>query len=574
MNIFKKAMTLSLGLVLIGSATFAQNLADARKAIDAEQYQKATSMLKAITASSSKPENFFYLGEVYLKTDEVDSARAAFNKGIASDAKGELNYVGLGHADLLKNDAAAAKANFDKAVDLAKKSYNVYMQIGKAYIALPKPDFAAALPYLTKADELDAKDQDPDTFIALGDYYALQKNNSEALGWYLRAIRLNTSSLRPLVQIGRMYTNAYNFPDATTKLKQAIETDPNYGPAYRELAETEMQWSNFEAKDSKERKASALENYRKYLSLTDKSFDSRLRYAQFLVYGADYKTLDEVAAGLAADNKNPAKNLLIARLRGYAAIENGNNAQGLQFMNEVMEKAKADPSRLVASDYLYLGKAQSEAGQDSLAVINMKQATVMDSTYADALSDVAKKLAVAKKYDQAADVMEFAIKEYPKSQQLLTNYYYLANYTFFDYYLKNAAKQNPSKDILVRADSAYAYVNRVSPETEAIYLSRAKIAQFKDDSTEPVGLARPYYEQYIQLVTVTKPEKAQDPAVVKGLVEAYNYLGYLEIDKDNEKAKEYFNKTLALDPQNKAASDNLKYVSASKVPAKKAPEKK
>lgn len=574
MNIIKKAMTLSLGLVLIGSAAFAQSLADAQKAIDAEQYQKATTMLKALTTSSSKPINYFYLGEVYLKTDDIDSARATFNKGIAMDAKSELNYIGLGHSELLLNNATAAKANFDKAVDLAKKDYNVYLQIGKAYITQPKPDFAAALPYLTKADELDVKDEAADIYIALGDYYALQKLNSEALGKYLAAINLNTSSLRPLVQIGRMYTNAYNFIDAEIQLKDAIKADPNYGPAYRELAETQMQWSNFSPKDSKERKASALDNYRKYLSLTDKSFDSRLRYAQFLVYGADFKTLEEVSAGLAVDNPNPAKSLLISRLRGYSAFENGNIPQSLQFMNEVFQKSQGDSTKLFHSDYAYLGKAQLASNLDSLALINLKKATLLDSTNADALSDVAKKYVTNKKYGQAADILTFAIKEYPKSPQVLQNNYYLATYSYLDYYYQNQKKLNPSKDILIRADSAYAYVIRISPETEPIYLGRAKVAQFMDDSLKPVGLARPFYEQYIQMVTVTKPEKAQEPANVRGLIEAYNYLGYLLIDKDNEKAAEYFNKTLALDPTNSSAVANIKYLTAAMAASKKAPEKK
>ena len=35
-----KAIKITLGLMLVGSAVFAQSLAEARKAIDAEQYQK------------------------------------------------------------------------------------------------------------------------------------------------------------------------------------------------------------------------------------------------------------------------------------------------------------------------------------------------------------------------------------------------------------------------------------------------------------------------------------------------------------------------------------------------------
>jgi hypothetical protein len=54
------------------------------------------------------------------------------------------------------------------------------------------------------------------------------------------------------------------------------------------------------------KKAEALANMRKYLDLTDKSFDSRLRYAQFLVYAGDFATLgQEVATLNSPDPKNP-----------------------------------------------------------------------------------------------------------------------------------------------------------------------------------------------------------------------------------------------------------------------------
>ena len=178
----KKAITLSLGLVMMGgTASFAQSLADAKKAMDAEQYQKAGSMVKTLVANQAKEgENYFNLGEVYLRTDDIDSARAVFTRGIAADPKYALNYVGLGHADLKSDNPTSAKTNFDKALQLGTKDYQTYLAIGRAYIDNQKPDYAAALPNLQKAEELDAKDKDPETFLALGDFYAMQTKNTEA----------------------------------------------------------------------------------------------------------------------------------------------------------------------------------------------------------------------------------------------------------------------------------------------------------------------------------------------------------------------------------------------------------
>ncbi|WP_449435912.1 tetratricopeptide repeat protein [Pedobacter steynii] len=118
----KKAITLGLGLVVMGSASFAQSITDAKKAIDAEQYQKATSMLKTLVSSQKgKGENYFSLGDVYLRRDYIDSARAAFTQGVTADPKNPLNYIGLGQADLASNNATSAKTNFDKAIDVASK---------------------------------------------------------------------------------------------------------------------------------------------------------------------------------------------------------------------------------------------------------------------------------------------------------------------------------------------------------------------------------------------------------------------------------------------------------------------
>ena len=75
MKIISKIAAAGLSLVFIGSSVFAQSLADAKKAIDAEQLQKAKSMLKnLVVTQSTKDENYFYLGWVYIKEEDADSA--------------------------------------------------------------------------------------------------------------------------------------------------------------------------------------------------------------------------------------------------------------------------------------------------------------------------------------------------------------------------------------------------------------------------------------------------------------------------------------------------------------------
>src|ERR1700744_158155 len=114
MEMIKKSAPAGLGLLLAGTTVFAQSLDDAKKAIDAEQYQKAKSMLKNLTTTQAdKDENYFYLGWVYLKQDYADSAKTAFSKGISVNPKSALNYVGLGAVAHVEKDKASATSNFN-----------------------------------------------------------------------------------------------------------------------------------------------------------------------------------------------------------------------------------------------------------------------------------------------------------------------------------------------------------------------------------------------------------------------------------------------------------------------------
>lgn len=559
----RKNIILATGLLLMGSTvSFAQSLADAKKAIDGEQYEKATAMLKTLVSSQPKEgDNFFNLGKVYLLKEEVDSARAAFTNGINSSPKNALNYVGLGQADLIENNPTNAKTNFEKALQLGAKKYDTYLAIGRAYIDQKNVDYDQALPNLLKADELDSKDKDPETFLALADFYAMQRKNTEAYPQYLRALDINPNLYRANVQIGKMYKEAFAFPEAEAEIKKVIAAEPNYGPAYRELAETQMQWSFIDAQNGPTKKAEALQNMRKYLDLTDQSFDSRLRYAQFLVYASDFVTLEKEVSTLNAPDANNPKTFIVTRMRGYSAVENNKFDQGIKYMNELFARTQ-DTARIIGSDYLYLGKAQQATGKDSLAFINISKAVALDSTKVDALAEIGKKYYDARNYDRAADAYRKVVKSNSKDPNIATNYFYLGTANYFAYAFAERDGKNPGSEMLVEADSAFAKVNELAPDYETAYLYRARVNKNLDDKVKPKGIAIPFYEKYIELVTVTKPEKAASAKA--GLIEAYNNLGAYATDVDNEKAKMYFNKTLALDPANSLAKDNLKYIASKK----------
>ena len=553
---------MTLGLLLVGSAVFAQSLTDARKAIDAEQYQKGKAILNSLTSSQpTNAENFFYLGNLYLTTspiyirpDYIDSAKTAFDKGIAADNEYALNYVGLGAVDLAKK--GSPKANFDKALSLTKKKDHITdLFIGRAYVNAPTPMISEGLVHLEKAKALE--DKDAQLYLVLGDAYRTLQKNSEAFSAYRNAFELDKTFLRSKVELGKINKMSKAFPEANEEFKSVIALDPNYGPAYRELAETYYLWAWDSKKEYSERMQQALQYYEKYMDLTDRSLDSRLRHADFLFLAKDFKSLEREANEMAKlDKVNPR----VLRYLAYSAFENGNYASTAQALKEFI--SKVEPSRIISQDYLYLGRAQmKDTTMLSEGMANIIKAVELDSTNAVVMSEIGQNLYKAKKYIDAAQAYEIAIKNPERS---LLDYYYLGMSYYFTYGDQKVNNMNPPKDLLVKADSAFSYLVQRSPTTQAGWQYRGRINRLLDDEKDSQGLAVPFYERYVDLVTVEKPELAAKSSV--GLIEAYNYLGSVAArkDGDNVKAKEYFDKVLALDPANVTATQAVKAIDGSK----------
>ena len=120
-----KVKFFSIALIALGFSVFGQEIELAKKAIDAEQYEKAKSILK--TAINAKPDNgklSFLLGNVYLQQSLQDSATIFFQKGLAAKENSNFNYIGLGQIDLNNGRVDAAQFNFDQAIrDIKKERY-------------------------------------------------------------------------------------------------------------------------------------------------------------------------------------------------------------------------------------------------------------------------------------------------------------------------------------------------------------------------------------------------------------------------------------------------------------------
>jgi len=552
MNKFK---IFTLAIVASVSVANAQDIKEAKKAIDAEQFQKAKSLLKAIIkAKPSDGEANFVLGNVYLNQGIADSAKIYYNNGLQASDKKNLNYIGLGQLELDAKNVAAAQTNFGLATkDMKRKDVDEFIYIGRAYINSTSPDYTNAIATVKRALLVDP--QNANALLTIGDAYYGANNQNDAYKAYRDAFTADPTLLRAKMQLGVLLKGAKSYDEAIKSFNEVIAINPNYGPVYRELAETYYKWARNKPSTSKVNLQNAITNYEKYLSLTDYSLDSKMRHADFLILVKDYKNLETVANKMIADDKvNPR----IFRYLGYAAYENGNVDVAIKSLEDYIN---VPSNKKIGRDYLYLGLAKMKKGTNAEGAIEqtafdagfaeIKKGIELEPILAEELADIGKALFSKKQYAQAAAVFEVGADIKESKNYLDDNVYY-----GISLYYANTNKTNGAADpvALGKADAAFDKVLAASPTYDEAYLYKGRINNLleKDD------LIVKNYEEYVTRITAKGAEELAKPATMKKVIEAYNNIGASYANTDKAKAIEYFNKTLVLDPTNAYATQSVK----------------
>ncbi|SHL22259.1 tetratricopeptide repeat protein [Flavobacterium saccharophilum] len=552
MNKFK---IFSLALVASASVAKAQDINQAKKAIDAEQFEKAKSLLKSIIkAKPSDGEANFVLGNVYLNQAIVDSAKIYYLNGIEAADHKNLNYIGLGQLDLDAKNAASAQANFGLATkDMKRKDVNEFIYIGRAYMNSTNPDYTNAIASLKKA--LLIEPQNATALLAIGDAYYGANNQNDAYKAYRDAFTADPTLLRAKMQLGVLLKGAKSYDEAIKSFNEVIALDANYGPVYRELAETYYKWARNKPSTRQVNYQKAIQNYEKYLSLTDYSMNSRMRHADFLILVEDYKALEKEANKMIElDKVNPR----IYRYLGYSAYENGNYDIAIKSLEDYM---KVPSNKVIAKDNLYLGFAKIKKGTDAAGVVDpaafdaglaeIKKAVAVEPLAVEDLGDFGKELFGKKQYNQAAAIYELSTSNTEQKNYLNDNVYY-----GISLYYANANKEKTAMDAaaLAKADAAFDRVLVASPTYDEAYLYKGRINNLleKDD------LIIKNYQEYINKTTAKGAEELAKPATVKKIVESYNSIGAAYANTDKAKAIENFNKSLVLDPTNAYATQSVK----------------
>ncbi|MGF7216696.1 tetratricopeptide (TPR) repeat protein [Spirosoma lacussanchae] len=584
MNTPKKLLfTILFAGASLTAPVVAQDVQTALKDIEADRFPKAEQTLTQLASSAPTADNQFYLGYFYLRTGQIDKAKAAFEKGAAADGKNQLNNIGLAGVALAKKDRATAKTLIDNAVSQTKsKNQDVLIRAGEMYTLSETNDPAEALRLLTIADEKDKKNENAEIEMLLGDAYFLKNDGGNAITKYENALAVSPNLAEANYKIGRLYLRGKNYTKAQEYFKLAIQNDPEFAPTYLAYADA---LANSRAYKS------AAQNYELYVQKSGTNDPERLLdVARYRFLAQDYQGATTYLDQLKGKVNNP----IADRMYGWAYYGLNQPQQSVDALNRFISSA---PNKVIYDDYKYLGRSYgllNTPEADSLSIVNLEKAATQDTTE-NLYRDIAKKYYDMKRYDKAADYYTKTIQNDKKPQNNDYLWLGLANYQYAPRVgrdslaapVDSAAIPQVKQSYYLRADSAFA---QMSQKIEAdgkkyplAYYYRAQSLYYANAS-DPIKAgeaATPIYQKFIEQATA--PDSTDKTDYKRYLITAYKALaGFNIAKKDDAKAKEYFDKVLELNPND---ADVKKALEGPKVaptpttrpgakPATKAPAKK
>ena len=499
----------------------------------------------AQTQGTELAEVYYFMGESYFALEKSDSAAYFYQKAVQTDPEYPYGYIGQGRLALVNNDLNSANDLFKKATSLAKKDPAVPVAIADAFIRANK--FSKAGGFLEKARDI--KKNFSGIYVAEGDTLMAQGKVGDASARYENAIMFDPNNKVAYLKHARVYRTIN--PDlALDILNRLLAVDPEYIPAFAELGDVYFKKNNY---------TNAIEAYRKFIEIPGVPAERMFNYASLLYFTKEFaKSLEVVNKVLEKDPNN----FVMRRLQFYNNFELQNFAIGLEQAKKFIQAGPQDD--LIAQDFIYYGRLLNQGGDTKAAIDALNKALSIDPTKADIFKDLA--LAYEKEEDYSHAVIFYRkFTDTDKNATLgdVFNFGRMAyNAANQEIVTEGRAAEDIAADSLTRrnyfllADSLFAQIVERSPESYLGYFWRARANVGLDPETA-LGLAKPFYEQAVAKLEAM-PEGASRN---KNLIESYRYLGYYYyLQQDFPTTKDFFQKILALDPNDETALQVLKAI--------------
>ncbi len=538
-----KSLFVSVLIFAAGVQVMAQNTQLAMTYLDAEQFTKAQDILEKQLVAAPSADNQFALGYYFIRRGDLDAAKTNFDKGLALDPKNQINNIGNAMVLMGNKKPSQAKTIIDAALAATKmKNADVMYRAAEAYTLFEHTNDPAEAVRIIDLIFEKTKKTAAEYQMVKGDAYLLKNDGGPAVSAYEQALMLDNKSSKAMTNIGMVFKRGKNFKLAQEGFNRAIVADSNYAPAYREFGEF---WLNFG------RYKNAAYNYDKYLQKAEPTCETKLRYVKLAFLAKNYEGARRVQKEVeicSANNAALKNDLDIPRMKGYMLYDEGKYTESIGFLTDLLKKLPAE--KVLVSDKSILAKSHQKAGNDSLALILLREVAPLDTNenFHINIHDILYK---NKKYEDAAaatlDAMNWRVERKEKVQSndylTLTRDYYFASQSVVLTATSVAADTLKKVDLATKADMAMAKMMEIKTDYVPSNLWRAR-ANSAIDIDKSKGLAVPFYEKYITLADKEK-NKLELKEAYRFL--ALHYLGYSAV-KDEVKGLEYFEKVKEIDP--------------------------
>jgi tetratricopeptide (TPR) repeat protein len=552
----KRIQILAALLVFACTVQAQTKLDEAKKLIVNENYGDARKMLTDFISTEKEParqaEAYYWLGESYYSALIEDDAakamtqsRAEYDKGLALDKSNPQCLVGMGKLLLDAKNGKEALKTFDQAIRSSKvKKFKeghpeVIMLVGDAFMNCTQPNYEQAVAYYVRSRDIDPKNST--TYLRMGEAQMKRGDAGAAMSAYESASEKNKTDPEVYQKKARIWMRASKFDLALEEIDKGLKIDPNFAPLYKDKVEVLMGLGKYN---------DVMGVLEKYIPLAGKDFDARLRFCKFLAYQAkdydrsiaeakklmndapDYKVANrwiawsafEKAAKIEADALKAGKKAPFGD-EWKMLLEESNKAS-----KALMAAVPAD--RLVYYDYQYAAKSAQKLGNLDEALKMYDEVIKADTSLACSIyTDLVNAYYEQKKYTEAFGMLDTKVAKGCKVTA--TEYFYAMYYGY------------ATRDYASGIKFADKYSEMAPTGTDGYYYKALSLA--KTDTIQPVAWkAKEAHEKLIQ-VYEAKPDAPGNGK--KYVLTSYKYLGnYYGANNDLPKAKEYFQKALAIDP--------------------------
>ena len=163
-----------------------------------------------------------YLGQCFLKGNDISSSINAYEKVIQFSPNWHLGFMMLGHLNLLKENENEAVEYFKQAINL--KPDDTEARLILVDLLLKRKDPETAIHYLE--DALKENITCSRYLYALGKAYEFGENIHGAIDFYERSFAVNSDDVSILNKIGHLHWKNDKPNDAAIAFERAIEIDP------------------------------------------------------------------------------------------------------------------------------------------------------------------------------------------------------------------------------------------------------------------------------------------------------------------------------------------------------------